>query len=137
MTIRSITKTADLKPWLPSDYSATGWDDTQIQAALDAGHHPRLIAAEIWDDFALTVDDAAETSGEKVVESWKNVDLQVAYKEHMSPREYAQAVARFHRARGPVKGVQLSSPTPQAGSTKGLPEPYVWEADRRDPGRIK
>lgn len=109
MTIRSITTVAALAPWLPPDYTGTGWDDQQLQAALDEGHHPRLIAAEVWSDYALTLAADAAPQGEQVVRSWQNLDVAVDYNSALSPRAHAMKVAMSHRMRAPVRSVALAN----------------------------
>lgn len=110
MPIRPIDTVAALKPWLPSDYSATGWTDALLQQALDDGHDPRLIAAEVWEDFALTL-SADVTAAESAVKSWTNLDVSVEYAESHSPRDVALRQARFHRSRAKVRAVRLAAPT--------------------------
>ena len=106
MPIRTIDTTAALKPWLPSDYSSTGWDDVQIQAALDAGNDPRLIAAEVWEEYALALPTNTDGS-DSTVSKWTNLDVSVEYGTSRSPREHALRQAQFHRARAKVRSVRL------------------------------
>jgi hypothetical protein len=125
MAIRTITTTAQLKPWLPSDYSATGWDDAQIQTALDGGNDPRLIAAEIWEEYAQSLPE--ETGANRQVQSWQNMDTSATYATGLSPRENAMAQARFHRRRSKVKQIQLARPALQADTDEGLFNPAPEE----------
>ena len=76
MPIRTITNEAGLRPWLPSDYSATGWTAADVDAALTAGNDPRMIAAEIWEEYAGTLD---ETGDNRPVQKWTNLDTSVEY----------------------------------------------------------
>lgn len=107
MPIRPITTTAELAPWLPSDYSATGWTPGQIQTALDAGNDPRLIAAEVWEEYALSLPTTEEDGGERTVKGWTNIDVSVEYGTSRSPREHALRQAQFHRARARIKVIRL------------------------------
>ena len=75
MPIRTITDEAGLRPWLPSDYSATGWDAAAVDAALTDGHDPRLIAAEIWEEYAGTLPE--EHGEDAAVKKWTNLDTTV------------------------------------------------------------
>lgn len=114
MPIRDITIEI-LEKWLPPTYATkTTWTKAQVQKALNDGHHPRVIAAEVWDEFALTLSPNATAEGEKVVASWQNVDVSVDYASNLSPRHYAAMIAAHHRARGPIRSVALANRNTEA-----------------------
>ncbi len=121
MSLRTITTTDQLKPWLPSDYSGTGWTDTDIAAALASGDDPRLIAAEIWEEYAGTLPE--ETGDSRPVTRVSNLDVQVEYGTAMSPRDWAMKQARFHRSRAKVRHVALGHTRITADAPEGLIQP--------------
>ena len=114
MSIRTIATAADLAAWLPTDYSGTGWDAAAIDAALLAGNDPRLIAAEVWEEYALTLPTEADGS-DKTVSKWTNIDVSVEYGVSRSAREHAERQAKFHRARAKVRAVRFGSPAIEGG----------------------
>lgn len=115
MTIRTIATAVDLAPWLPTDYiTATGWSNTEINDALAAGNDPRLIAAEIWEEYALSLPTEADGS-DKTVAKWTNIDVSVEYGVSRSAREHAERQARFHRARAKVRTVRFGAPVIEGG----------------------
>lgn len=118
MPIRPIIDAAGLKPWLPSDYSATGWDDSLIDAALVDGNDPRAIAAEIWEDYAATL--PAEIGEDAAVKKWTNLDVSVEYAGSTSPRDHALKQARHHRARAKVRTVRLTHALLERSEPEGL-----------------
>lgn len=108
MPIRKITTTEELRPWLPS--VTAPWSNEQIQAALDEGYHPRLIAAEIWEEWALTQGKAEyEAEGRKVISAWQNGEVSVDYALAQAPREYGLHMARYHRSRAPIRSVAFAA----------------------------
>ena len=109
MPIRTIATAADLASWLPSDYSMTGWTAAAIDTALLAGNDPRLIAAEVWEEYALQLPTEADGS-DKTVSKWTNIDVSVEYGVSRSPREHAERQAKFHRARARIRTVRLGAP---------------------------
>lgn len=118
MPIRTIETVEALKPWLPSDYLSTGWDDAQLQAALDDGHDPRLIAAEVWEEYANSLPE--ETGSNRPVKGWQNLDVSVEYGTATSPHDWAMKQARHHRSRSKVKAVALSRPRIEREEPEGL-----------------
>lgn len=127
MPIRTIETAAALKPWLPSDYSATGWDDTQIDAALAEGNDPRLIAAEIWEEYALSLPTTEADGSDRTVKGWTNIDVSVEYGTSRSPREHALRQAQFHRARSKAKFVRQRAARIEGEEPEGLIAPAPEE----------
>src|ERR1051326_8468230 len=117
MTIRQITTEADMKAWLPSDYSSAGGAPADIDQALTDGHDPRMIAAEVWEEYAGTID---ETGDARPVQSWTNLDTSVEDAAATSPRDFALRQARHHRARAKVKVVALVNRRLEREEPEGL-----------------